>query len=118
MKTAFDIIQETEEAYSNPKNRAVRVNVGGEKACYYLQGNKMCAVGRCLINPPEEFIGDIDELEDSFGKLDEILKPEYRGQSKTFWRDLQIWHDSDFYFTDMRISIAGEAYMKDLKENY
>lgn len=109
MKTKREIIAETAKVYSDPVNRGI----DDKQACLYLTPDgKMCALGRCLIDPTIEggslcyFASDgwmIGNREWS----DDLLKEEYRGHLAEFWEDLQMWHDDDTNFTAIDISILG-----------
>jgi len=91
--------EETEKYYSDASKCAIH------KAgyCLYLakNGNK-CAVGRALnINHPKykkivKMVGEVQEIP-AYAKvetLDELLYPRYRGYTLTFWKKLQVYHDT------------------------
>lgn len=117
MLTKSQIIDETELAYMDPNNRAV---VGD--SCRYFFHGKMCAVGRCLIDPEKiskEINGTAYSLNNRIaGGLDEVLKEEYRGHSVEFWYSLQCFHDSGCNFTVDSISDLGKEYLSYLREMY
>lgn len=56
----------------------------------------MCAVGRCMEDPPEELECAVDFLARKLNaeRLDDLLKPEYRGLPLDLWLGLQQLHDS------------------------
>lgn len=105
--TAIQIIDETVEFYGedpdgrrslapnpNPKDFADKT------ACLYKHikadgGVLMCAVGRCMIDPPEKIITPIEDLvEKAPGQsVDEILIYKYAGHPLVFWQELQELHD-------------------------
>jgi len=125
-KTRSEIMVETFAAYENPENRGL--SPMGQ--CQYLTvDGKMCAVGRCMINPGNPAyinqasfnpLGNnavtitIDEIDN----LDEHLKDEYRGQDSDFWGDLQLWHDTEHNFEDNEISRRGWDEIKKLKSKW
>lgn len=96
---ALEIINETVEYYkTNPRGL-------GEHSCVYkaINGSK-CALGRAIqdkyLDDPllnSTFAGGVMRLSMNLSvrnlTIEEVLKPEYRGQSKRFWEDLQSWHD-------------------------
>jgi len=126
--TATELIQETRAAFSDPSKRATPV-VGG---CYYfLKGengikDRMCAIGRCLIDPlkAHEEGGNSLILFNETWQLngiewsDELLKEEYRGFPPELWKDLQKWHDGNYNFTENSISRIGEEEINRLLKTY
>lgn len=120
----LDIINETEKAYSDPKNRAYNPNSLGSK-CQYFDENtgNMCALGRCMIDPKrtQDKYGnfgayDLDKKMIKEGEcLDSHLRAEYEGHSSEFWADLQVFHDTSRYFTDNSISDGGLKYLESLR---
>lgn len=112
MKTKIEIIDETVEYYKTHKR--ARTVTG---ACNYrdFDGNK-CAVGRCMhegaFDHPavrtSEYVVDFNG--EIYPKLDQLLKPEYKGHSLEFWRDIQYYHDIENYFND--------EYIEELREKY
>lgn len=100
MKTKIEIIKETLKYYKTHR-RALLNNI-----CTYLSPTgSMCAVGRCIDNIKElkntqgtivnENIG-ADSL--NMEELDNILKSEYRGHDRSFWIELQNFHDYDSHW--------------------
>lgn len=96
MKTKTKIINETVAYYSEDTSRRA-VALG---ACfYYGNGGRMCAVGRCLIDPKaiqklikEKGYGDTDIVTlASVTDFQSSLKEEYRGHDVNFWESLQIF---------------------------
>ena len=115
-KTKLEILKETYEYYSDPNKRGYN----GERCCYLTSDGKMCAVGRCLINPKKlQDLGGstINSLvAENNINLNLRLKPEYRGHSLEFWGSLQIWHDNSSNFDTDNITENGElAYQKLVK---
>lgn len=106
-KTAREILEETAAFYTSENRAVVKGGHGnhGSVSCHYLTNDgKMCAVGRCLIDPSEitnEPVIDIPQLEDR-------LKSEYRGHPIDFWSDLQDLHDSPNNWNREGLSTQGE----------
>lgn len=133
MKTKLEIIQETFEAYKDASKRGRDSNGN----CVYLTNDgKMCAFGRCEINPPSEDSGQGGTVYDRFDEavdlgcnedeyiaaidkvIDEALKPEYRGHKSEFWGEIQTLHDNDNYFSDDTWNSSGLEVIEKLKEKY
>lgn len=94
--TVAEIVDETVEYYKTHP-RAVR----DDGSCQYFEPGTgcMCAVGRCLEDPglpmsvgtnaqAIELAWDLDAA-----RLDDLLKPRYRGHPEAFWGELQVLHD-------------------------
>lgn len=122
MKTKREIIDETVAYYSDPSKRAYF-----DWKCSYWKDGKMCAVGRCLINPKN--IQDIVEetcfcisgsVRSLSKKIDfqSALKEEYRGHEIEFWTWLQNFHDEASHFDKDTISESGLAYIKTMKDKW
>jgi len=105
MKTRKEIIDETVAAYTL-NTRAIE---GG--LCKYLTGEgTMCAVGRCCLEPKVSWDSDCMHILDLGGEpvnLESELKPEYRGHDIRFWKDIQLFHDKCFNWTDSGLSDDG-----------
>ena len=120
--TEIEIIEETANTYSS-SNRSMKSN----GKCYYTHpdnGNH-CAVGRCMLEDTLTSLSKIDNEEsvayllESLGcKLDDILKPEYRGHSLEFWTALQDLHDGMQNFDDNGITPNGLSLVDRLKHRY
>lgn len=123
-KTVSQIIIETVE-YIEKNGRGVytyfdEVNKEQVQRCAYFYEGKMCAVGRCMINPQNWgtedinpiFIGYFDEY------FDEELKEEYRGHSLVFWCDLQSLHDKDTHWDNNKITQVGLEWIHTLYVSY
>lgn len=115
--TKQQIIKETAEFY-NLNNRGYEPGWG----CSYLSSDgRMCAVGRCLVNPAEpdnKKIGD-EGVTSLIRKLgDNIFKPQYRGHDRSFWSDLQEFHDNETNWNDEGLSVEGDRAYAKLMENY
>lgn len=128
MKTKLEIIDETEAAYSDPRNRGIGCDrFSSVDICVYVTvDGKMCAVGRCMIEPSPRMVGGADillmENDNRAGmlrlNLEEVLKPEYRGHPVSFWRSLQMWHDLPDNFTETSISEMGRQSLGLLRKRY
>ncbi len=129
VKTKEEIINETVEYYNN--NSRARANYNNTSiSCYYLTDDgRMCAFGRCMLKEKREKlrmkICSIEGMYRNFGiseksfHHDLVLKPEYRGHSLSFWRDIQDLHDySKFWRHDRKLSEIGKSRVKELKSNY
>lgn len=113
MKSKKEIIEETVAYYAaDPVGRRA-VN----KRCQYITDDgKMCAVGRCLIDPQmvenilsnEDWCGSTWELIEMFGSIDSILQEEYHNHETDFWINLQCFHDNPSYWTETSLSEDGE----------
>ena len=120
MKSKKEIIEET-VAYIQANGRAVELYVGTTRTtCKYLtKDNKMCAVGRCLIDPESAPTGTVVRF---FPRLDSLLKPEYRGHPLVFWTDLQRLHDTTAHWDvcdgETRLSEEGKKWVDSCLELY
>lgn len=122
MKTKLEIIDETVKYYSEDISRRAVLDMG----CYYWMQGKMCAVGRCLIDPEaiqklieEKGYGDTD-----VGTLSGVtdfqssLKEEYRGHDLNFWKSLQIFHDENSNWCESGLTESGLIELDSLKKRY
>lgn len=50
--------------------------------------------------------------------LDELLIPEVHGYSESFWEDVQVLHDGEYFWTDKGLSAVGEIKVRKLTEKY
>ncbi len=119
MKTKVEIINETVDYYStDTSRRAITTNKWGHFTCLYkMPDGRNCAVGRCLIKPPSNSLG-IRDLETYKGELDNLLKPEYREHSLSFWEDLQEIHDTPSYWNSEGMTERGKDRVNILLEYY
>lgn len=109
MKTAIEIINETVSVYS-ATSRAIDID-----GCKYLtEDGRMCAVGRCLINPGSMKDGAYFCMDHD----DSIFKEEYRGRSQEFWQDIQHLHDFRKYWNGQELTEAGATYVRTLIDKY
>jgi hypothetical protein len=93
MKTKLEIIDETVEYYKT-HNRGIQKNSDCLDSCVYINedGDK-CAVGRCLVSPTADWIGDVFDVFSDSETLNKRLLPEYQGHDIHFWKDIQCLHD-------------------------
>lgn len=120
MKTKLQILEETYNFYkNNPDQRAIGKNSLGLVECMYLTfDGRKCAVGRCQIEPNLFFTRRVDDIWPTSEKLDETLKPEYRGHDIDFWTDLQSFHDFDSNWDENGISSLGETQYQTLVKRH
>lgn len=106
-----EIVAETVEYYSaDPKGKRGTNTKGG---CEYLIEGRMCAVGRCAIDPStlEGVCDNILVRNRDTGKLSSLdtgLRFQYRGHSEVFWSYLQDLHDANINWDDDGITIEGQ----------
>lgn len=118
MKSKIEIINETVEYYSGDTSRRA-LNRNG--FCTYLtRDGKMCAFGRCCINP--EYLntirGTVLDLKTYLGDLDEVLREEYRGHSAHFWREIQLLHDTHSFWGKDELTPDGRKKVEQLLRNF
>lgn len=118
-KTAKEIIVETVNYYKEDTKRRA---VGKAGSCWYLQPEtgKKCAYGRCMTDEAIQEVGGKGSYADdiSMREPDNLVREEYKGQNKTFWRDLQKLHDNDIYWAIDSVSERGQKYVEELLEKY
>lgn len=116
--TKHEIIDETVEYYSiDPKNRR-GISKNGLTCVYYTETQgiiKMCAVGRCLIDP-KVFASSLSSVSHVLKDNDQLLKEQYRGHPIKFWLDIQYLHDWNSYWDEVGLTEAGRYKVKELKE--
>lgn len=97
----LEVLKETVDYYSEDFDRRSVFNNG----CFYFSEGRMCAVGRCLIDPEgfeenaKDISGDttISHLKD---KVDFNFKDEYKGLPINFWSSIQELHDKDKFWQE------------------
>lgn len=117
-KTKVEIIDETVAFYgADPKGRR-SMNKSG--TCLYIGfHNTHCAFARCCTDEGLESLARLEfNLVSDFRDIDGIVKPEYAGHSKAFWREIQMLHDNDIYWDDKGISFDGAQWVESLKSTY
>ena len=94
---------------SDPRERRAIHSETGE-TCYETRNGRRCAVGRYMEDPGHvENIctGDVDDLVETFGSLDALLREEYREFPVGFWRLIQEFHDQPSNWTEQDLSQLG-----------
>lgn len=115
-KTAAEIIDETVEFYSNKPR-----SINSQGFCLYKgPNNTECAFARLVLEDKKYLLseGETADAIIAFNDDKELLKPEYRGQKKEFYRALQILHDYPGYWEGRKLTTTGQAYVKTLKQRY
>ncbi len=93
MKTKFDIILETLDAYSDPNNTAY--SAAADSCVIETADGRNCALGRCMLRGyQKKFLEKKGPDLECVRHLDLMLQPEYRGHSVSFWKALQNFHDA------------------------
>ena len=116
MLTKVDIIKETVEYYRHHKR-----SMNG-LYCSYIHNGLRCAFSRCCMDDPQT----TNKLQAREGKgvsefdvkLDELLKPEYRGHDLAFWCHIQRLHDTISFWKDRELSESGHRYVDYLLQTY
>lgn len=116
LKTKLEIIQETADFYSADTTRRATYKTSiGTKCNYLTMDGKMCAAGRCMVNP-EIFAKDNHPINlFDYNDVYAALKPKYRQQDIDFWKSLQSFHDTNNYWDDKGLTAAGNAALNALK---
>lgn len=116
----LEVLNETVEYYSEDTSRRAVVRVGSSRTCEYLTSDgRMCAVGRCIIDP--ENVPSVGDGNNTFyfGVKDRItFKPEYQGLPDDFWAELQELHDSESCWDESGITSYGKEVMYDLCDRF
>ena len=113
------IVNETVAYYGgNPNRRAYIQSDSGVSCVYHADAwagkpERMCAVGRCLIDPAglqrKYSSMSVQQLENELGwEFDPSFKPEYRGLPVDFWDHLQTWHDNENNFHAEGLTARGQ----------
>lgn len=121
-KTVKEVVLETIEYYeNNPERRAV----SEAGACYYYQPStgKLCAVGRCMKDPTQDYEYGIDALlknKDTIWPYDvhKEMKDEYSDITVDVWLDLQVFHDLQQNWDDKGLTVLGEKSKQNLINKY
>lgn len=123
--TKIEIIQETAAYYGeDPSRRGLFLDsnsVGDPltKCAYITKDGKMCAVGRCLIDP-----GVISYDTSIYSALNdkeleqEDFKEPYRGHDADFWTDVQDLHDSALNWDGTGLTKKGKDILEYLLTKY
>lgn len=120
--TKVEIIQETADYYSQDTSRRGTFEHNSTLKCAYLTSDgKMCAVGRCLINPealdPATSIGVVLDMV-MRGELE--FKEQYKGHEDdaVFWSRLQSFHDVKHNWDDEGLTLTGKLELERLLKQY
>lgn len=112
-KSMHEIIDETVEFYSNNPR-----SVEGDQCLYHGPNGAMCAFARMVANPERLIEGKnclylMEYLEGI------VIKPEYSGYKRDFYRSIQRLHDySDNWECDGGLSKEGKNEVYRLKHQY
>lgn len=119
--TAEQIVRETIEYYAaDPSRRASYIDEKKLYRCKYKAPNgNMCAVGRCMMDPKENWDGIAEDISGpDYEDIDDILKEEYRGHDTEMWIDIQNWHDTPENWSEDAITKIGQERADKLLERY
>jgi hypothetical protein len=124
LKSKLEIIEEIAAYYSEDTSR--RGYDANRGVClYYMNENKMCAVGYCLKNPEKfkAFEGTIDGFLQEGKIKHKDFKPEYQLQGNIeskarFWKDLQDFHDITGNWNREGLTDQGQDMLKRLRKTY
>lgn len=118
MKTKAEIIDEILGIYIADPSRRAATSLG--KCEYLTEDGRMCALGQCLDkdHPDYRTICRVNDIATGIPDLDGKLRPEYRGHEVGFWRDLQLMHDSAFYWDVDGLTEFGKSNMELLKRKW
>jgi len=111
-----EILLETVSFY-NSKNRGYDEDSGN---CVYEgpDGNR-CAVGRCMTDEgikiantfPNDAGSNVNVINDNVN-LDSLLQEKYQGASLSFWKGLQLLHDTSLCWDESGINGWGKEWVK------
>lgn len=123
--TPMQFLDETVKYYKTHK-RGIKIDpsmsVSGP-VCTYFYRNKVCAVGRCLINPKrfKSNQGDVYDLFSTYPK-EHILKPEYVHLSTGELEIIQDLHDRNIFWIPTKrgnkLSELGVIHYETLKKTF
>lgn len=117
-KSAIEIIDETLYYYTLRTRMRSKVDKHGAYYSFqYKIGNRKCSYARCCKPDTNlsHYTGNVSTFAD---KVEEYLKPEYRGHSIEFWEDIQWLHDCDSYWKGCNLTPKGLKFVNDLKIKY
>jgi len=121
-KSKIAIIEETVAYYSADPVGRRGINPDKQKGvyCQYKTADgKMCAAGRCMVDPQQDWVGPVTNIwVGNSGTIVPVWKPEYEGHDIAFWRDLQRLHDNGDYWTKTEMHENGKIYADKLLEKY
>jgi hypothetical protein len=111
-----EILLETVSFY-NSKNRGYDEDSGN---CVYEGSNRnRCAVGRCMTDEgikfantfPNDGGADVNVINDKVN-IDSLLQEKYQGASLSFWKELQMLHDTSPCWDESGITDYGKNRVK------
>jgi len=111
----LDLLDETVKFYSeDPSRRAVGRNENSQTICRYrTEDGRKCAVGRCLETyDPKIESWSVDRKYSTepseFIVKEEYFFEKYRGFDRSFWTELQLFHDGISYWDKKGLNENGE----------
>ncbi len=113
--TKKQIILETLDYYTKNKR-----GIQGGNCRYITADGDMCAIGRCMVSPKEEYRGTPQflRLGHESLELETLLREKYRGHGNTFWSHLQRFHDFSQHWNENSLTEAGKKSLNTLLEQY
>lgn len=121
-KTIKEVVLETIEYYeNNPERRAV--SSIGYCEYYNRETGNMCAVGRCMKDPTQNYHYGIVDLNKEGIEIEEEdvhkeMKEEYSNIPIAVWQHLQSFHDLPDYWNENGLTEDGKKYKKVLIKKY
>jgi hypothetical protein len=121
-KTAKEVVLETIEYYeNNPERRAV--NKTGLCMYHDKDTDNMCAVGRCMIDPKQNYDCGVVGLHKNNIEIEEEnvfkeMKEEYSNIAINVWQHLQSFHDLPSYWNENGLTQTGKEYKEILINKY
>ena len=106
-----EILKETIQFYSEDTSRRASFD---SKGSFYVYDDKMCALGRYLLDPHKFriFISNLKVTEDlTDERLDEWVKPEGKGCTVRFWNRLQVLHDNPLFWNKKGLTERGQSFV-------
>jgi hypothetical protein len=121
-KTIKELVLETIEYYENYPERRAKGSTG---TCLYYHNSSgnMCAVGRCMKDPNQDYDNSIFALKkgkDEISKenLWKEMREEYSEIPFEVWESLQCFHDSDYFWDSVGLTKMGLNYKRQLLDNF
>jgi hypothetical protein len=116
--TAIELIDETVAYYSQDTSRRA---VDKNGFCEYKIGDKMCAVGRCVLKKKNtRLAGGVNNICKAGHKinLESILKAKYKGLPQLLWIEIQSIHDVCSYWDNNGLTTEGQKRVNELKDKW
>jgi hypothetical protein len=122
-KTVKEVVLETIEYYeNNPERRAIDSTTS---FCEYYskETGNMCAVGRCMIDPKQNYDCGVLGLHKNNIEIEEEdvfkeMKEEYSNIPVRVWLSLQSFHDLSDYWGEEGLTKEGKEYKEFLINKY